>query len=132
MIRFLTGVRQVSLLESTETDSRVHPQPPILLKLTNHLLGVIQLVCEANNSPGSIYRAEVNNQTSNSIFSHAFMACTGTTLFNLPCKHYLEVVETFCSKGKFHCNPDSTLHMLHSSYVYKLHFKNIRTPVASN
>jgi len=117
MIKFLTGVRDVSLLQSTQTDSRVHPEPPILLKLGNLLLGVMQLVCEANNSPVSICRAEVNNQTSNSICSHAFMACTGTTLFNLPCKYYLEVVETFPSKGKFHYNPDSTLRTLHSTYV---------------
>jgi len=117
MIRFLTGARDVSLLQSTETDSRVHPQPPILLKLRNLLLGVIQLVCEANNSPVSICRAEVNNQTSNSICSHAFMPCTGTTLFNLPRKYYLDVVEIFPSKSKFQCNPDSNLLTLHSSYA---------------
>jgi len=132
MIRFLTGVRDASLLQSTEMDSRVHPQPPILLKLRNLLLGVIKLVYEANNSPVSTCTAEVNNQISNSICSHAFMACTGTTLFNLPCKYYLEVVETFPSRGKFHRNPDFTLRTLHSNYAYKLHFKNIRTPVASN
>jgi len=84
MIKFLTGVRDVPLLQSTGTESRVHPQPPILLKLGDLLLGVTQLVCKANNSPVS--RAEVYNQTSNSIRSHVFMACTGKTLFNLPCK----------------------------------------------
>jgi hypothetical protein len=90
----------VSLLQSTEMDSRAHPQPPIVLKLGNLLLGVTLLVCEANNSPVS--GAEVNNQISNSICSRAFMAHTGTTLFNLPCKFNLEVVKTFPSKGKFH------------------------------
>jgi len=45
------------------------------------------------------------------------MASTGTTLFYLPCKYYFEAVETFPSKGKFHCNPDSTLRTLHSTYA---------------
>lgn len=120
----------MSLLQSTEMDSRAHPQPPILLELRNLLLGAMQLVCEANNSPVS--RAEVNNHISNSICSRAFVAQTGTTLFNLPCKFNLEVMKTFPSKGKFHCNPDSTLRTLHSTCAHQVYFKNIRTPIASN
>lgn len=119
----------MSLLQSTEMDSGP-THSLIFYSLGNLLLGVMQLVCEANNSPLS--RAEVNNQTSNSICSHAFTACTGTTSFNLPCKFNIEVMETFPSTGKFHCNPDSTFHMLHSTYEYQPYFKNIRTPIESN